>query len=133
MPKQSNYKLKKPIDEGEVRVKLERQVEEIRTTTKETNNKVSGLSISFAELKTLVIEGNKSLQLAIQHIDERSRENEKRVDEMEETTIENKADIKEHEKRIKSIEDFHSKVVWAIVLAFISSLIAIVMNTNALP
>lgn len=116
-----------PNDKGDMH-RLEREVAEIKQTTKETNSTVTDLSKNVVRIETILLEGNKAVQLQINQIDTRSKSNEQRLDDLEDKAINNDTCSKDLDVRIKKIEDAITKIVWVIVLAVLGAILAQVIK-----
>ena len=77
------------IDKGVVR--LEREVAEIKQTTKETNTMLNSLSNTIVKIETLVVEQHKFNQSQLSHLEVESKEIWKTIEAHDNriTTIEN--------------------------------------------
>ena len=93
-----SYRLPTPYDKGEI-TKLEKEVAEIKQTTKETHETVNQLKNSFTKLDTLLTEQAKYNDLRILSVD----------------------------KRVSSLEGNQAKIVWVIITAVLGGLLSLII------
>lgn len=79
--------------------RLEKEVAEIKQTTKETHETVNQLKNSFTKLDTLLTEQNKYSELKLDNLD----------------------------KRVSSLEGNQAKIVWVIITAVLGGLLSLII------
>jgi len=122
-----SYRLPTPYDKGEI-TKLEKEVSEIKATTKETAKDVSNLAKSIVKIETLLSEGNKNTNLKLEHIEQTVTDNKNKIDLFEEQVLSHQKDIESNRSRITKLEDVMWKVISFIVLAVLGAVLSLVLK-----